>query len=676
MRKPTQRRPSMEASAPQQPDGRRAILLALLAAVLLMAGCVFGMWRLRQDTLTDEDAGQRRLSITLAEQTALAFREIDLILRETRQSLDTDTAFRQDDRLHRQLAERFQNLQQGQALMVFGPDGAMLGHSREFPTPRVNISDRDYFQAQRPLGDELFISRPLRNRVNGRWMISLSRRISGQDGRFAGVVMAAVEMEYFSRLYRSLNLPPGTLLTLRRRDGVVLTSSPFDENRLGRTDTSDAGPGGLVAESPVPFLPLIVRLSLPRSAALRSWRLHMLAAGAGMLAILAAVAAFTAARRAHVRELRRRTELLQQSEQALRESETRHRTIVETANEGICVFNAQGRIAYANRVMAELLGCSEAELLGRPLSDILSAPASQRRSGGEQGAPVETGDADWLFKPGRRELKLAGKNGAEVWAIASTAPLGDDPAAPGGAFAMFTDITARKEQERFREGIEGILRHDLRSPLTSMSYIPQVLLTQGELNEQQRWSVKELDRYVRRMLRMVDAYLKLSSMERDSFELEARPVDVSALLAEAQNELSPLIKAGSKRVAVTRAGAAAPAEEPFVVAGEEPLVQTLLVNLVKNALEAAPDGSAVEVDLGGDDTRAVIAVRNLGAVPPAIRARFFQKYVTAGKSRGTGLGAYSARMIAQALGGAINLDASDPKATTIRVTLPRPAAQA
>ena len=66
-----------------------------------------GLWRLRQDALADEDATQRRLCITLAEQTALAFREIDLILRETRQSLATGAVPASGEGLHKQLRERF-----------------------------------------------------------------------------------------------------------------------------------------------------------------------------------------------------------------------------------------------------------------------------------------------------------------------------------------------------------------------------------------------------------------------------------------------------------------------------------------------------------------------------------------------------------------------------------------
>lgn len=639
-------------------DQRRghAAIASLLVAAALMAACLYGMWWLRRDALADEDANLRRLSLTLAEQTGLAFRELDMILRETRQTyLRPGRGPWTPEKLHGELRDRFQDLPQGQALLVFDGKGAMLAHSREYPTPRVNVADRGYFKALRAPGDALFISKPLRNRVNGRWMISLARRIPGGSEPFAGVVMAAVEVEYFSALYSALNLPPGARLTLLRADGVVLMASPFDEERLGREAANPPPQGELRAQAKVNGLPLAIRLELPEAEALRGWRLHMAAAIAGMLAIAAGVAALTAARRAHVRELRRRTELLERSEHALRESEARHRTIVETASEGVCVFDRNRRIAYANRVMAGMLGRSESDLLGRELTDVMDIAQGD-------------GGADWLYAGGRREVRLKGAGGADVWTIASSAPLGDDAASPGGAFAMFTDITERREQERFREGIEGILRHDLRSPLTSMSYIPRMVLDEGGLSDRQRWCVEEMERYVRRMLRMVDAYLKLSSIERADYRPEPRRVDLRLLAADAARELQPLLTAGDKRLEIAGDG------KPVVVTGEEALLATMLVNLMKNALEAAPPGSTASIELAEEGDGVVVVVRNQGVVPPAIRPRFFQKYVTAGKSRGTGLGAYSARIIAEAHGGGIELDASQPDATTIRVRLPRPAA--
>jgi signal transduction histidine kinase len=67
------------------------------------------------------------------------------------------------------------------------------------------------------------------------------------------------------------------------------------------------------------------------------------------------------------------------------------------------------------------------------------------------------------------------------------------------------------------------------------------------------------------------------------------------------------------------------------------------------------------------------AVINQGEVPAEIRERFFEKYATSGKSRGTGLGTYSARLIARAHGGDIAMQ-SQSGTVTVTVTLPpRPA---
>jgi PAS domain S-box-containing protein len=635
----------------------RSVVLLFGLSVVLMGGCLLGLWTLRQEEQDDERENLQRLALTLSEQTALAFREIDFILRETRSSLKPEMLAGPDLALHKLLRERFLGLPQGQALLVFGADGRMLAHSREYPTPKVSSADRDYFVAQKPVGDALFISAPLRNRVNKRWMISLSRRLSTPEGGFAGVVMAAVEMDYFSDLYRSLNLQPRTRLELCRTDGILLTSSPYDEELLGRPVQPERhGADFISATSAVPTLPLYMRLTLPRSVALENWRRHMYFAGAGLLAILAGVAALTLARRAHMRQL-------QQSEQALRESETRYRTFVETAGEGICAVDAALVITYVNRVTTEMLGYQEREMLGRSVLDFLAEGPDAHMSREEL----------WRHSQrGRQELRLVGKSGAEVWAIVSSAPLRGPGGEEGGSFAMLTDITQRKQAEKFREGIESVLRHDLRSPLASMSYIPQMLLAADNLDEQQRWSVEEMQKYVRKMLRMVDAYLKLSNIERDRFQLEARELDLVPLLEDVEQELRSLLQAGRKRVALLKDGAPLAPGESVVVQGEAVLCQTMFGNLLKNALEAAPDDTAVEIDLRERAGRVEIAMRNLGAVPESVRGRFFQKYVTAGKSRGTGLGAYSARLIAEAHGGTIALDTTQPGATTVRVTLPKP----
>jgi nitrogen-specific signal transduction histidine kinase len=69
-----------------------------------------------------------------------------------------------------------------------------------------------------------------------------------------------------------------------------------------------------------------------------------------------------------------------------------------------------------------------------------------------------------------------------------------------------------------------------------------------------------------------------------------------------------------------------------------------------------------------------VVIRNRGAVPESLRERFFDKYATSGKQTGTGLGTYSSLLFAEAQRGCVELEASEPGATTLIVRLPRPKA--
>jgi signal transduction histidine kinase len=105
--------------------------------------------------------------------------------------------------------------------------------------------------------------------------------------------------------------------------------------------------------------------------------------------------------------------------------------------------------------------------------------------------------------------------------------------------------------------------------------------------------------------------------------------------------------------------------------GDETLCRSLFQNLIKNACEAAPPGSTVTVTLKDENPLRVV-IQNPGVVPEAVRGRFFDKFATAGKVGGSGLGTYSARMLATAMRGRIAMDTSDAdQTTTLTVWLPR-----
>ena len=72
----------------------------------------------------------------------------------------------------------------------------------------------------------LRISAPMQSRLTGRSTIILSKRISRQDGSFAGVLVAAIDSDYFNSFYNRFQLGDGGAICLIRSDGVVLIRWP------------------------------------------------------------------------------------------------------------------------------------------------------------------------------------------------------------------------------------------------------------------------------------------------------------------------------------------------------------------------------------------------------------------------------------------------------------------
>ena len=100
-------------------------------------------------------------------------------------------------------------------------------------------------------------------------------------------------------------------------------------------------------------------------------------------------------------------------------------------------------------------------------------------------------------------------------------------------------------------------------------------------------------------------------------------------------------------------------------------MESLLSNLVKNAIEASPIGEEIHICLYDLDPQ-VISMINKGTVPPRIRDMFFERHITEGKKQGTGLGTYTAKLIANVMNYKINMETSDENNTTcINLFIPR-----
>ncbi|AFM24616.1 PAS domain S-box protein [Desulfomonile tiedjei] len=129
------------------------------------------------------------------------------------------------------------------------------------------------------------------------------------------------------------------------------------------------------------------------------------------------------------------------AENALKESEERYRTLIESMNEGFGIQDASGIITYANVKLCEMLQCSNQELVGRPVEEFLD-----RFEQNAEHLPSMINDTSY-------EVSWTGKKGRKVSTIMSPRPLFDFRGEFIGSCAVITDITERKRKEEELENL-------------------------------------------------------------------------------------------------------------------------------------------------------------------------------------------------------------------------------
>ncbi|WP_216661926.1 response regulator [Niveibacterium sp. COAC-50] len=235
------------------------------------------------------------------------------------------------------------------------------------------------------------------------------------------------------------------------------------------------------------------------------------------------------------------------------------------------------------------------------------------------------------------------------------------------------DYDTMMEAARLREDVEHITRHDIKGPLAGVVGLTQELIERAGLPGDVLAQLRLIEESTLSALDLINLSAELYKIESGRFELDAKEVFPARQLRRLV-ELARKTFA-SKDLAIRLDLPQGYGVDDVVAWGDASLMYSALQNLLKNACEAAPDGGKVAV-VFESATPVRILIRNDGAVPVEVRERFFDKFVTAGKREGTGLGTYSARMLIEALHGQIAMETSDSdNTTTIHVEVPAPPAK-
>jgi len=261
---------------------------------------------------------------------------------------------------------------------------------------------------------------------------------------------------------------------------------------------------------------------------------------------------------------------------------------------------------------------------------------------------MDTGEKIWVKN---RSLSRMRENGDTIWN------------------GVLTDITEEKRLEKLRSDVERIVRHDMKSPLIGIAGLARLLLKEN-LSQKQRSFALTIYQSGLKLLRMINNTMSLLQIEQGTYSLKADKIDLVEILFSLHEEFLPTVENKKVELNYFLEGRSMTRKDSLNLKGEKILLESLFANLLQNALDASPEGAKVTVSISLQDETCLVDIHNQGAVPESIRDRFFERYVTYGKQYGTGLGTYSAMLIARAHGGNISFTTSREEGTHLLVTLP------
>ncbi len=368
--------------------------------------------------------------------------------------------------------------------------------------------------------------------------------------------------------------------------------------------------------------------------------------------------------RVHQIELELQNEELRSAQAKLDAVRARYFDLYDMAPVGYCTVSKQGMTLEANLTAATLLGMLRGEMVGLPWTEFIYKEDQDiyyryRKELFSNDSPTTTAKC---------ELRLVKKNGTNFWVLLICSIVLDDEGAPVCRIVMH-DISERKQGEQFRKDVQRIIQHDIKGPLISLFSLAQMALGNGENNVLMQ-DFPQVLVGIQQVIHLIDAAEPLLKMENGEYTPVKTPSEIHRILEAVKRSLAAF--ASQYKVTISIQAESDLFSESARVFGEAFLIENIFMNLGKNAIEALRGGGgSVTITCRTDPSTVYVAIHNAGAVPEEIRDRFFEKYATAGKRFGTGLGTYSAQLITEAHGGHIRLATSEADGTTVTVELPR-----
>ncbi len=391
---------------------------------------------------------------------------------------------------------------------------------------------------------------------------------------------------------------------------------------------------------------------------------------------------------------------ISKAEEILKESEEKHRLISENANDLISILNKEFKLEYLNEEpILKMSGFTKKELIGKSVLDFIH-PNDLKQSIKKFGDVLKTGE-------GVIDVRTRRKDGTYRWfEIRGSSFI--DKNGEMKYLLISRDITERKiaekklkeseeklrklnkeleqrieertkklkESEKRYRNFTSIASHEFKTPLIPIIGIPQLLVKDNNLTEQQKDYLNEILHSGKKLNNLINNLLDISQIERKSVKLSKKEIEINTLIDWCISDLSFLIK--QKNHTLTKN-----LQEDIKLNIDDKKISRVLTNLISNAIKYTPSNGKIEISTQIDEeNNYIFSIKDNGiGIEKKDQELIFEKF---GKirgeeivkyeldSHGSGLGLFISKEIIKVHGGEMWFEsAGKNNGTTFYFKLPR-----
>lgn len=335
----------------------------------------------------------------------------------------------------------------------------------------------------------------------------------------------------------------------------------------------------------------------------------------------------------------------------------RMKAVLENMVEGVIAVSPDERILLANEASRELLEIASGDISGKALLQLTRSLAVHKA----------VSEALLGTSAIQTEFESTGKQRRVLALRATRLPGNPSP----GVVVVLHDVTELRRLENLRREFVANVSHELKTPLASIKAYAETL-RMGAISDSANnvMFVERIEEQADRLHQLILDLIHIARVESGQEVFDIVDVDLGTVIEACVHSLRG--SATAKQILLTTEGT----EEEILARADEEGMETILNNLVGNAIKYTPDGGSVTVRCRREGRSAIVEVEDTGiGIAPPEQSRIFERFYRVDKARsrelgGTGLGLSIVKNLTQAFGGSIGIESQLKKGSKFIVRLP------